>query len=115
MSMVANGACLPSVSVTAWRVLVYARRRDVAAMDAEVTSGLKGQRKARCAVHDLYLVKQPMSCDSPCCVKECTRKARWQCQGGIPAPCPHALCLAHGNDVLKKASVMDVHVSTEHT
>ena len=52
----------------------------------------------RCDHHDLFLVKQPLSCETPCCVLNCGRSARWKCQGR-GRRCCRAVCLGHGNDL----------------
>jgi hypothetical protein len=83
----------------------------VAVMNEQLVAGLNGQVKIHCALHDRFLCKQPTSCDTLCCVKQCTRKSRWLCQGGNIGPCPHGVCIAHGNDLLKTATVVDVQVN----
>ena len=40
-------------------------------------------------------------------MRNCLRKARWACIGGN-VTCCHALCLAHGNDIITGEDIVDV-------
>ena len=90
-----------------WKVLVYVKSRHIAYMNEQLELGLLGQRKMRCNDHDLFLVKQPLSCQVPCCTKGCTGMARWRCQGKSDI-CWHAICFPHGRDVIRGDVVVNI-------
>jgi hypothetical protein len=97
------------LTVPAWRILVYVRRCQLTDIDNDISNNLNRQRRMKCNMHRLFLVKQSVRCDMKCCVKDCTRNARWGCYGrGVS--CPHSVCFAHGKDIISGNDVVDVHV-----
>ena len=58
--------------------------------------------------HEMYLAKQPIGCQIPCCVLNCTRFCRWACLGGSLISCDLGVCLCHGKDILKGDNVVNV-------
>jgi hypothetical protein len=95
------------VLVPNWRILIYTRSRNVDYMNEQVTCSLNMQRRFRCDIHDTFLVKQPVTCQLQCCVRKCSRKARWACTARGQS-CLHAVCWTHGRDLLSDDSVTDV-------
>lgn len=89
-----------------WRMLIYCRTRSLNELDESISLNLNGQRPMRCDLHDNWLVKQPVTCDMSCCVQDCTRNATWLCTGG--QTCCHALCYAHGMDLISSEKVINV-------
>ena len=107
-SVYAGGQRVSSLTVLKWQVLVYVKSCDVAAIDAQVSLGLKGQQVMRCAIHHQLLVKQPLSCMKQCCIVGCSRYARWLCQSGGHVSCANGVCLSHGNDLCKRDNPVEV-------
>lgn len=76
-----------------WRILVYARRRQIMDIDNSMAMNLNGQRRMWCNVHRQFLIKQSVHCQLFCCVQGCTRNARWSCLGEA---CPvRTQCVTH--------------------
>ena len=73
-----------------------------------MTKTLAIQTKIRCIDHEMYLAKQPIGCQIPCCVLNCTRFCRWACLGGSLISCDLGVCLCHGKDILKGDNVVSV-------
>ena len=90
-----------------WKMLVYVRSCNTKFISKQLEMGLRGQRMMRCADHEIFLAKQPVHCTVDCCVNTCTRKARWCCTGR-GSPCPHAVCLSHGEAIIRGDVVVDV-------
>ena len=98
------------MTVPAWRILVYARRRQLADIDNGIAMNLNGQRRMWCDIHRLFLVKQSVHSDLICCVKGCSRTARWGCYGrGMP--CQHSVCYVHGQDMISGNDVIHIQVN----
>jgi hypothetical protein len=87
------------VQVSNWKILVYARSRQVQFMNDQLKLNLGSQHRMYCDFHNLFLVKQPASCELPCSVQNCTRTAHWRCLARGEWCC-NAVCLAHGKDLL---------------
>lgn len=73
----------------------------------EIQRNLNGQRRMRCEHHQLFLLKQPVSCDKVCCIKDCVRTARWVCNGRSTA-CFTAVCLKHGKEYINGETIADI-------
>jgi len=101
--------CLAENSITVynWQILVYARTVSKNVMNEQLECSLNAQQRMHCDYHKLFLVKQPLTCELGCCVKNCTRTARWRCMArGLL--CVHGICLAHGTDLVNGDDVVQI-------
>ena len=96
-------------SVPDWRILIYARCCKQSYIDEKLAMNLNGQRRMWCDIHRAFLVRQPLSCELPCCVKDCSRSARFACLGRGD-PCPHSICKRHGDDLVAGDDVVHIAV-----
>lgn len=62
-----------------------------------------------CGLHGRFLVKEPLSCDKPCCVNGCTRSSRWSCLGRGD-PCSHSVYMRHGYNIITGDQVINIEV-----
>jgi len=94
-------------SCARWQLLVNAKKHDKVVINNQLLSNLNAQQRMRCAVHKLFLVKQPLSCKVQCCVENCCRTARWV----RSASGQKCICLVHGQDICNGDTVVDIDIS----
>ena len=93
--------------VAHWSVLIYVKRHSIDSLNDDITRNLICQSRMRCGQHKTFLLKQPLSCNVSCCVKDCDRTSRWRC-AGKGRPCFSAVCLAHGKELIGSDNIVDV-------
>jgi len=90
-----------------WQLFVYSNASKIESINNALLKSLGGQEKMYCNTHHLYLVKKSILCTAMCCVKHCTRNARWLCLArGLP--CSHGICFCHGRDILRRNVVVNI-------
>ena len=77
-----------------WQLLVYVKVTTITDLNEKLRNTLTGQEMMLCDYHNTGLAKQPITCQIPCCVQECSRNARWACLGSSTMSCEIGICLS---------------------